>query len=455
MEDPSVEAARRTVSPRRSESPFVLPTFTPDNLEIVFLSFEGPDQPYAQAGGLGVRVAQFTRALARQGFRTHLVFVGDPDRPGHEVLEDGRLHLHRWCQWISEHHRGGVYEAEIEKVHDFQDSVPGFVTFDIVAPAVAEGRWVVVMAEEWHTADALSRLSDSLHFNGLRQSCVLVWNANNDMSFHRMNWDRIGYVADFAAVSKYVKHQMWDCGVNPVVIPNGVPSERLGAVDPDAVAAFQRALDCDLWFFKIGRTDPDKGWLEAVEAVQRMRALGLNARLVIKPGAYEAFGDEVYRHMVWRGLERAEVVTDDRSVAGIATALGAAPEAAVLDLRFFVPDDILPVFYRAADGTLANSGYEPFGLVGLEAMAAGGIAYVGSTGEDYARPLQNCVVLDDASDPDEIVRFALQLKDDQALNASIRDGARRAAELFTWEAVTPLFLTRMSHLAAGQGVDVG
>ena len=196
------------------------PNFTPENLEIVFLSFEGPDQPYSQAGGLGVRVAQFTRSLARQGFNTHLIFVGDPDRPGHEVQEDGRLHLHRWCQWLSAHHRGGVYEAEVEKVHDFQDSVPAHVTFEIAAPAVAEGRTVVVMAEEWHTADALSRLSDSLHFNGLRQSCVLVWNANNDMSFNRMNWDRIGYVADFAAVSKYVKHQMWDCGVNPVVIPN-------------------------------------------------------------------------------------------------------------------------------------------------------------------------------------------------------------------------------------------
>ena len=57
--------------------------------------------------------------------------------------------------------------------------------------------------------------------------------------------------------------------------------------------------------------------------------------------------------------------------------------------------------------------------------------------------------------PDEIVRFALQLKDDRELNASIRAGARRAAELFTWEAVTPIFLTRMRHLAAGQDVVVG
>ena len=176
------------------------------------------------------------------------------------------------------------------------------------------------MAEEWHTADALSRLSDSLHFNGLRGNCVLVWNANNDMSFNRMNWDRIGYVADFAAVSKYVKHQMWDCGVNPVVIPNGVPEKRLEPVDPDAVAAFRRAMDCDLWFFKLGRTDPDKGWLEAVErglpdAVRgAQRTAGDQARRPMKPMATNSTGTwcgEGWtgprwrpRTARWRGLPR-------------------------------------------------------------------------------------------------------------------------------------------------------
>ena len=145
-------------------------SFTPDNLEFVFLSFEGPDQPYAQAGGLGVRVTQLTRALARHGFQTHLVFVGDPALPGGETREDGRLHLHRWCQWISASHPEGAYADEIAKVHDYQDSVPAFVTQAIVEPAVAAGRRVAVIAEEWHTADALSRLSDSMHFLGIRDS---------------------------------------------------------------------------------------------------------------------------------------------------------------------------------------------------------------------------------------------------------------------------------------------
>ena len=43
---------------------------TPDNTVFVSLSFEGPD-PYAQAGGLGVRVAGLTTTLAAHGFETH------------------------------------------------------------------------------------------------------------------------------------------------------------------------------------------------------------------------------------------------------------------------------------------------------------------------------------------------------------------------------------------------
>ena len=55
--------------------------FTPETLDVVMVSFEGPDQ-YSQAGGLGVRARELCRAFAALGFRTTLVFVGDPDKPG-------------------------------------------------------------------------------------------------------------------------------------------------------------------------------------------------------------------------------------------------------------------------------------------------------------------------------------------------------------------------------------
>ena len=56
----------------------------------VLVSFEGPDG-YSLAGGLGVRVAELSRALAAAGHQTHVLFVGDPFRPAVEVTDGGRL----------------------------------------------------------------------------------------------------------------------------------------------------------------------------------------------------------------------------------------------------------------------------------------------------------------------------------------------------------------------------
>src|SRR6202011_1184835 len=52
------------------------------------------------------------------------------------------------------------------------------------------------------------------------------------------------------------------------------------------------------------------------------------------------------------------------------------------------------VIYPTCDAVLANSGHEPFGLVGLEVMAAGGLAVTGATGEDYANAYRNALVLE-------------------------------------------------------------
>ena len=98
-------------------------TLDPARTVFVQLSFEGPDS-YSQAGGLGVRVTGLSRSLARMGYPTYLYFCGDPDLPGHEDLEGGRLHLRRWGQWISAQHRGGVYDGEEGKIRDWNYSLP-------------------------------------------------------------------------------------------------------------------------------------------------------------------------------------------------------------------------------------------------------------------------------------------------------------------------------------------
>ena len=93
---------------------------------------------------------------------------------------------------------------------------------------------------------------------------------------------------------------------------------------------------------------------------------------------------------------------------------------------------------------LGNSGREPFGLVGLETMAAGGVACTGSTGEDYVIPGKNALVLETA-DPWEFVTLFRALRADPARDRALRRAGRATAEQFAWANVVKRLLLPRVH----------
>jgi len=107
--------------------------------------------------------------------------------------------------------------------------------------------------------------------------------------------------------------------------------------------------------------------------------------------------------------------------------------------------------YRAADAVLANSGREPFGLVGLEAMAAGGTVFTGSTGEDYAIPFVNSIVLETGS-PEEIVSYLTYLQVHPDKHERMRRLAVHTARYFTWEAAVDNLIGKLEAQARVQGI---
>src|ERR1700694_5681804 len=159
---------------------------SPDNTMFVLLCFEGPDV-YSTAGGLGTRVTELSEALAAQGYDTHLIYIGDPSKPGVEERMNGHLKLTRWSQWISKYYPNGVYDGEEAKLYDYNESVPYHIYNEIVRPAVAENKTVVIMGEDWHTAEVITRTSDLLNWFGVRQKALMLWNLNSLMSLHRIN----------------------------------------------------------------------------------------------------------------------------------------------------------------------------------------------------------------------------------------------------------------------------
>ena len=426
-----------------------LQKITTENTEFIVLSFEGPDR-YSLAGGLGVRVTNLSQSLAHMGFKTRLISIGDPHLEGEEISNGGRLIFHRWCQWISKYYPEGVYQGENEKLYDFNESVPWFVMEHIVKPAAAKDKMVVILGEEWHTAEAMCRISDLLYHNGLRDRVLMFWNANNTMSFHCINWGRLAYTTTITTVSRYMKHIMWRMGLNPLVIPNGIPSSLLNNVNEKAAARLRKSIEADLVLSKVARWDPDKRWNMAIEATARLKASGRKTVLLAR-GGLEPHGEEVMHNARSLGLVVKEARAKGETFKDYFEALSRAGTADVVNLKFHLPQEFLRIIYHTSDAVLANSGHEPFGLVGLEAMAAGGIALVGSTGEDYAIPFHNCIVLE-TSDPKEIQDYMIYLGEHPEEQERIRRAARKTARQFIWEEVIENLIQKLEYQARIQGL---
>ncbi len=406
------------------------------------------------AGGLGVRVANLSETLADMGFPVHVFFIGDPRLPGEEVCQGRRLVLHRWCQWISHYHRNGVYDGEEGKLNDFSSSLPPYIVEHIAAPAIAQGKLVAVLGEEWQTAEAMSRISDLLYQRGIRDKAVLFWNANNTFSFHRINWGRLSYTTTITTVSRYMKHIMWGMGLNPLVIPNGIPRRLLEPVDVEKAKLLKQCLSINggMVLAKVARWDPDKRWLMAVESVARLKQRGIKAVLLAR-GGMEPHGLEVLGRARELGLSVSEARAKDSSLDSYFHALHECNGADVIDIKFHLPQDFLRIMYKASDAVLANSGHEPFGIVGLEAMAAGGIAFTGGTGEDYAIHYHNSFVLE-TSDPREIENYLMYLQEFPEEGTRIRAEAQRTAGYFTWEAAAENLISKLEAQACVQNALV-
>jgi len=400
-------------------------------LQFHLISFEGPDA-YARAGGIASRVGGLAHALSAAQHETHLWFVGDPDLPGHEHWSE-HLHVHRWCQWISRHHSGGVYDGEEAKERDFSHSLPPFLYEHHLAPELAAGREVAVLTEEWHTAHSALHLDWILRRANARHRVRLLWNANNVFGFDRLDFSKLKAAATLTTVSRYMRQRMWPLGCDPLVIPNGLGDDAYPAVPSTQLRAFAKRVPGRLVLAKIARWDPDKHWLSAIESVAALRARGLRPLLLARGGA-ESHGTDVWQRAHSLGLRIEERSIGAEGACGLLDVLEDAEHLDVLVIGSHIDPDARRLLLRAADAVLANSGHEPFGLVGLETMAVGGVACTGCTGEDYATPGQNALVLQ-RDDPDEFLRLFEHLRATPGAERALRRNARRTALDYSWDRI--------------------
>lgn len=240
-----------------------------------------------------------------------------------------------------------------------------------------------------------------------------------------------------------MRFQMHWLGVDPLVVPNGLEPDAYRKPRADAVEAFEGLAADRTVLAKVARWDPGKHWMLAVEGIAELKRAGARPLLIAR-GGVEAYGMEVRRRATAIGLHVEERdAPGEHGERGLLRSLAEPGGADVVVLNRPLDGVATRLLFHGAGAVLANSLHEPFGLVGLETMAVGGLACAGATGEDYVVPGWSAVLLQSA-DPRELgAQLGAQLgrlRRHPEEERALRTNAAVTARAFAWPAVLSRFL---------------
>ncbi|HWG98239.1 MAG TPA: glycosyltransferase family 4 protein [Pilimelia sp.] len=195
------------------------------------------------------------------------------------------------------------------------------------------------------------------------------------------------------------------------VIPNGV-DEQVWQAPPRAVAAARsRFAGAGPLIGYAGRLVYEKGVQHLVHAVPKLREEHPGLRVVIA-------GDGPYRNELQEEARRLRL---QRTVS----------------FAGFMTEAELPALFAATDATVVPSMYEPFGMVALEAAAAGAPLAVAATGglAEIVQPGVTGVTFPH-SDPDALAAAVGTLLGDEVFARRVaREARNMVAERYGWSAI--------------------
>ncbi len=231
-------------------------------------------------------------------------------------------------------------------------------------------------------------------------------------------------------------------GVEAPVVPNGVDTERFGGPGPDRRCAGARMG----WggrpvVLAVGGVQPRKGSRTLLEAFARARARLPTGALLVLAG-----GDGIYATADYEAAWR-----DDAERLGLRVHDGNRPSIDAQVARIgIVADDDMPLLYRAADVLAFPSTREGFGLVILEAAAAGLPVVVSDLAvfSEFMEDERDCLMAP-VGDPGALADALVRAMNDVPLRERLIRSGREVAARYPWaetaariEAVYRAFLIR-------------
>jgi glycosyltransferase involved in cell wall biosynthesis len=379
-------------------------------MRILMLSWEFPPH---MVGGMGKHVMDLAPALARQGLEVHVVTPLLRGGAAHETTSAG-VHVHR---------------VEPPRMESY-----GFISFAQQTNALLEsaarnlqaeiGDFQLIHAHDWlsaHSGIGLKHawrrpLVTTIHATerGRQQGYVGGGHAEQVNS---IEWWLAYEAWRVIACSRFMAGQINSYFNTPLdkidVVPNGIYVNPEPFASQAECSTFRRrfAADDQPLVFYVGRLVYEKGLHILLDAWPQVLATFPHARLIIAgTGAYL----DTLKSRAW--------------------ALGIA---ATVMFTGFIADDERDKLYHVAEVATFPSLYEPFGIVALEAMAAGCPVVVAETGG-----LAEVVSLHETGlkihpdDPNSLAWGILHtLQHPDWSRARAKNAYRVASENYNWDAI--------------------
>jgi len=229
------------------------------------------------------------------------------------------------------------------------------------------------------------------------------------------------YVSDELRRAVETSHPAW--AARGAVVPNGIRQDLFGRERPADASLHQ-----PLRLLCAGRLERRKGAHTLVEALPAMVAAGLDPAI-----SFVGWRDASYQ----------------RELAARADQLGVADR---IDWRDSVPRERMADVYLEHDILVFPTIWsEPFGLVPLEAMAAGCVVVATATGGsvEFLRDGENALVFP-AQDAAALAGRVIELAGDAALLRRLRQGGRQTSAQYSFERYAARLEEEVERVAAGR-----
>jgi len=367
------------------------------------------EYPPMMVGGLSRHVYDLTRYMVQLGLEVHVLTSHVEGYPVYEINQGVHVHRIRTFQSKDMDFMGWVFQLNLAMIDYAKDLLKNFGPFDLIHAH----DWLVCQAAKTLKHQFALPLVSTVHAteHGRNQGV----HTDLQRKIHQLEWQLTYESWRVIGCSQYMEREIRELFQLPAdkidIIPNGVDPDLVRVDQPDPAIRAQFAMPDEKIVFFVGRMVREKGVQILLDSVPEILRSCPEAKFII--GGKGPMLDE----LKWKAQEMG--IQDKVVFAG------------------FVPDETRNQLLYWASATIFPSLYEPFGIVALEAMAAGTpviVSDVGGMSEIIEHGVDGLKVY--PGDPHSLaVQITTCLKNEHLANTVKENAMKKIDQYYHWQRI--------------------